>query len=173
MILEATFGQELLTQSDGALTYSAEVSTSVTKDESVTIEIFTGRWEVFNDPLLDRRLIPDDPVQRQGLRVTLLISTWFTQVIHGYEIMNMKISYQKLKQYYDEEIGDPDGCITLCYGAFVGPTKFFSCFNITKAEIDKASDYGTFKWVLENLKTAFILDMVILPIVFLLGTFGK
>ena len=92
----------------------------------------------------------------------LLISTWFTQVIHGYEIMNMKISYQKLKQYYDEEIGDPDGYITLCYGAIVGPFK-----------IDKTSDYGTFKCVLENLKTVFILDMVILPIIFLLGTFGK
>ena len=109
VILEATFGQELLTQNNGALTYPAEVSTSVTADESVTIEIFTGCWEVFNDPLLDRRLIPDDPVQREGLGVTLLFSTWFTQVIHGYEIMNMKISYQKLKQYYDEEIGDPDG----------------------------------------------------------------
>ena len=164
VILEDTFGQELLTQSDG---------TSVTADESVSIEIFTGRWEVFTDPLLDRRLIPDDPVQREGLGVALLISTWFTQVIHGYEIMNMKISYQKLKQYYDEEIGDPDGYITLCYGAIVGPFKFFSCFKIRKAEIDKASDYGTFKCVLENLKTVFILDMVILPIIFLLGTFGK
>ena len=85
----------------------------------------------------------------------------------------MKISYQKLKQYYDEEIGDPDGYITLCYGAIVGPFKIFSCFNITKAEIDKTSDYGTFKCVLENLKTVFILDTVILPIKFLLGTFGK
>ena len=173
VILEATFGQELLTQSDGALTYTAEVSTSLTTHESVTMEIFTGRWEVFNDPLLDRRLIPDDPAQREGLRVTLLCSAWFTQVIQGYDVINMKLNNQKLKHYYYEEIRDPDGYITLCYGAIVGPFKVFSCFNMTKAEIDKASDYGTFKWVLENFKTPFILEMVILPIIFLLGTFGR
>ena len=40
----------------------------------------------------------------------------------------MKISYQKLKQYYDEEIRDPDGYITLCYGAIVGPFKNFFVF---------------------------------------------
>lgn len=141
--------------------------------ETVTQEIFTGRWEVFNDPLLDRRLIPDDPAQREGLRVMLLVSTWFTQVIHGYDVINMKLNYQKLMHYYYQEFGNVDGYITLCYGAMVGPFKIFSCLNITKEQIDANDDYGTFQWVWENLKAAFLVDIIIMPLIFLIGIFGE
>ena len=139
VIFVVIFGQESSMQN---------ISTTM---ETVTREMFTGRWEVFNDPLLDPRLIPDDPEQREGLRVMLLCSNWYSTVIFGYDVINMDLSYQKLMQYYYKEFGNTDGYLTLCYGAMVGTYKSFACFNVTKAEIDANDDYGTFQWVFENL----------------------
>ena len=141
--------------------------------DTVTRESFTGRYEVFNDPLLDHRLIPDDPAEREGLRVMLLVSNWYSTVIFGYDVINMDLNYQKLMQYYYKEFGNTDGYITLCYGAMVGTYKSFNCFNVTKAEIDANDDYGTFRWVFENAKTAFLSDIIIMPLIFFIGIFGK
>ena len=139
-----------------------------TSFETTTREMFTGRWEVFNDPLLDPRLIPDDPVEREGLRTVLLNSNWFDNK----GITQLKINYQKLRTYFYTEHEQKDGYLTLCGGATVGSWIFFTCWNLTKEDIDRYDDYGTFKFIIEKNKAAFYCDMVILPVICLLGVTG-
>ena len=141
---------------------------STTSFESTTKEVFSGRWEVFNDPLLDPRLIPDDPVEREGLRTVLLNSNWFDN--NG--ITQPKLDYQKLQTYYYTEHKQKDGFLLLCGGATVGSWIFFTCWNMTKEQIDKFDDYGTLKFIMESNKAAFYSDIVILPIICLLGVTG-
>ena len=164
------YGSVIFAVNFGQVSSMLNISTTM---ETVTREIFTGRWEVFNDPLLDPKLIPDDPDQREGLRVMLLCSTLYSTVISGYDVISMKIDYHRLMEYYYKEYNNTGGYITLCYGAMRGTNKYFSCVNITKAEIDAHDDYGTFNWVLENLRTAFISDIIMMPLIFLIGIFGK
>ncbi len=51
--------------------------TSAPPAETTTARpVFTGRWAVFNDPLLPLSMIPDDPAQREGLRVGMVLGVW-------------------------------------------------------------------------------------------------
>ena len=141
--------------------------------QQTTREIFTGRWAVFNDPLLDHRLIPDDPVNREGLRIALLVSTWTTREIGIYKVPTLAVDFEKLMRYYYTEHEEKDGYIPLCIGGVIGPSVELYCWNSTKEDVDKYAKYRTFEFVLENTKEAFISDMVVLPLVFILGVFGK
>ena len=136
--------------------------------ETTTREVFTGRWEVFNDPMLDPRLIPDDPMEREGLRTLLLVSAWYDD--NG--ITMMKLDFHKLMLYYYNEYQQKDDILTHCGGAMIGSVKVFFCWNETKDTIDKTDSFGTFEYIMENTKEAFVSDMVILPIIWLIGTVG-
>ena len=137
--------------------------------EPTTREIFTGKWEVFNDPMLDPRLIPDDPMERELLRIMLLVSTWYED--NG--IIYMKVNYKKASRYYYNEHEEKGGFLTLCAGTMVGSWKFFTCWNLTKEEIDRYNNFGTFKYITDNkIKVAFFTDMVLLPIICVLGLIG-
>ena len=102
-----------------------------------------------------------------------MCSTLYSTVISGYDVIGMKIDYHKLMEYYYKEYGNTDGYIALCYGGMFGTLKYFSCVNLTKAEIDAHDDYGTFNLILENLKIAFLSDIIIMQFIFLVGIFGE
>ena len=170
-ILDAVLGQEisLINQSLFSTKSFPPVKEIITTSfETTTREVFTGRWEVFNDPLLDPRLISDDPVEREGLRTLLLNSNWFD----NNDIIQMTIDYQKVRTYFYTEHEQKDGYLTLCGGAMFGSDRFFTCWNMTKEDIDKYDTYGTFKFIVENNIVAFVSDMVILLIVGTLGLIG-
>ena len=151
-----------------------DTNTSTAEAELITREVFTGKRSVFNDPMLDPRLIPDDPVEREGLRVALLVSTWRPLDLGEFKINIMKINHEKLMQYYYSEYGAQNGYITLCAGYLMpGDTKDLFCYNVTQKELDKYATYQTFDFIMENVKEAFLTDMVVLPLVFIFGIFGK
>ena len=57
------FGQSSESQTNSFIPLSSESlqhNTNISTTEVMTREVFTGRWSVFNDPMLDPRLIPDD-----------------------------------------------------------------------------------------------------------------
>ena len=141
---------------------------STTSFEATTREVFSGKWEVFNDPMLDPRLIPDDPMEREGLKTMLLVSNWFDN--NG--VIQMKVDYQKVMRYYYTEHEEKDGFLTLCGGTMIGSWRLLICFNLTKEEIDKFDNYGTLEYILENNKEAFLSDMILLPIIGLVGVIG-
>ena len=171
-ILYVVLGQEIsiinqLLFSTKSLPPVNEIMTS--SFETPTREIFTGRWEVFNDPLLDPRLIPDDPVEREGLRTMLLVSNWYDD--NG--IITMKIDYHKVMLYYYNEHQQKDDILRLCGGTMIGSQKVFLCWNYTKNQIDKRDSYGTFEYIMANTKETFLLDTILFPIICLTGTIGK
>ena len=53
--------------------------------------IYTGRWSVFNDPNLDQSIRPDDEVQREALRVGLLVTYWTYRKIGSSTLFGGKI----------------------------------------------------------------------------------
>ena len=179
VLFSNSFGQDIYTQTVDLLsTFSLDsipqiTGLSTTETEMQTREVFTGRWSVFNDPMLDPRLIPDDPEQREGLRVTLLVSTWAPYDLDGNIAYIIKVNKQKLKEYYYREHRAKDGYITLCTGVMCGSHKIFICYNTSQEKIDKYATYQTFDFVMENLKEAFLTDMIIMPLVFIFGVFGK
>ena len=124
---------------------------------------------MFNDPKLDPRLIPDDPVEGEGLRVMLLVSTWAPYEVDGHKTYVMKVNKQKLMQYYYSEHGAKNGYITLCSGVMRGSQKIFFCYNTSQEELDKYATYQTFDFVMENVKEAFLTDMITMPLVFIFG----
>ena len=128
---------------------------------------------MFNDPMLDPRLIPDDPVEREALRVILLVSTWAPFELDGHKTYIMKVNHQKLMEYYYGEHGAKSGYITLCGGVMLGPQKVFICYNTSQEGLDKYAKYQTFDFVMENIKEAFLTDVIIMPLVFIFGVFGK
>ena len=133
-------------------------------------EMFTGKWEVFNDPMLDPHLIPDDPMEREGLRIMLLVST-----LHDNNgRIEMKLNYQKVSRYYYNEHEQKGGFLTLCAGTMVGSLRVFFCWNLTKEDIEKYDNFGSLEFITENdFKVAFFTDMVLLPIICVLGLIGK
>ena len=139
-----------------------------TSIQSTTREVFTGKWEVFNDPFLDPRIIPDDPMEREWLRNTLLVSTWY----NNKGIMQLKIDYQEVLRYYYTEHNQKDGMLRFCTGAMIGSSRIFVCWNMTKEDIDKHDTYGTLQFLIDTNGEAFYSDMVILPIVCIIGVTG-
>lgn len=161
-----------LSESDINVTSSEFLNTTITVEAS-TREVFTGRWAVFNDPNLHPSLIPDSLEEREGLRVVLLVSSWTTITYGGYTAPMMKINHEKLMRYYYTEHQEKNGYITLCAGLVAGPHRSFFCYNQTKQAIDKYAKYQTFDFVWENSKEAFLSDMIILPVIFVIGSIGK
>ena len=68
---------------------------STTEPQEISTEksrhIYTGRWSVFNDPNLDQSIIPDDEVQREALRVGLLVTYWTYRKIGSSTLFGGKI----------------------------------------------------------------------------------
>ena len=119
--------------------------------------------------MLDPRLIPDDPMEREGLRTLLLVSNWYDD--NG--IITMKLDYHKVMLYYYNEHQQKDDILRLCGGTMIDSLKVFFCWNFTKDHIDKSDSYGTFEYIMENTKETFLLDTILLPIICLTGTIGK
>ena len=87
-------------------TTAYQPNVTILEGQQTTREVFTGRWAVFNDPRVHPRLIPDDPVEREGLRVVLLVSTWITDNVGGYKTYALKMNHDKLMRYYYTEHGE-------------------------------------------------------------------
>ena len=106
--------------------------------------------------------------------MSVLCSTWHPMVYNGFPTITMKLNHEKVMRYYYTEYGQREVYLTMCFGLMTAPnTKFFTCFNSTKEAIDKYATYQTFDYIMENLKEAFISDLVIMPLIFILGIFGK
>ena len=135
--------------------------------------MYTGRWSVFNDPNLDQSIIPDDEYEREGLRVGLLVSDWIYAEVESQLYFGAKMDNLKLITYYHTHHVNQSQPLLVCQPIqFVGSPQFYFCGSETKESIDELDSRGSFAYILKYQREEFLVDIVILPLVMLIGIFG-
>ena len=135
--------------------------------------VYTGRWSVFNDPNLDQSIIPDDEDQREGLRVGLLVAEWGYLNLGGSLWYGVIMDNSKLVTYYHTYHVNQSEPFLVCQPVqLVGTPQFYFCSSYTKEEIDKMDNKGTFQYIWKFQREDFLCDIIILPLISLIGIFG-
>ena len=128
---------------------------------------------MFNDPNLDQSIIPDDEVQREGLRVGLLVSDWGYRKVGSLTIFGTILDNSKLvTYYYTQHVNINQPLFTCRPLQYEGSPQFIYCLSYTKERIEKLDFRGTFQYIWEFQRDKFLVDIVILPLVSLIGIFG-
>ena len=135
--------------------------------------VYTGRWSVFNDPSLDQSIIPDDEDQREGLRVGLLVTYWTYRKIGSSTLFVGKIDESKLITYYYTHHVNQSEPLLVCQPLqIIGLPMSTLCTTYNKERIDRLDYRGTFKYIWEFEREKFIVDIIVFPLVVILGIFG-
>ena len=129
---------------------------------------------MFNDPNLDQSIIPDDEYQREGLRVGLLVSDWNYAEVESNLMFGTTLDNWKLITYYHTNHGNQSQPLLFCQPLqFVGSPQFYFCTSYTKDDIDRLDNRGSFAYIWKYQREEFLADIVILPLVMLIGIFGE
>ena len=135
--------------------------------------VYTGRWSVFNDPNLDQSIIPDDEDKREGLRVGLLVSDWIYRKIGNSLVLGAQLDHAKLVTYYHTHHGNQSEPLLVCQPIqTISMLQFFFCDGYTKEDIDLFDNRGTFQYIWKFERGEFLPDIIILPLISLIGIFG-
>ena len=135
--------------------------------------VYTGRWSVFNDPNLDQSIIPDDEDKREELRVGLLVSDWGYKQIGDLLWYGLIMNPIKLVTYYHTHHVNQSEPLLVCTPIQrVGTPQFIFCSPYTKEDMDIYDTQGTFQYIWKIEREHFLPDIIMLPLISIVGMFG-
>ena len=128
---------------------------------------------MFNDPNLDQSIIPDDEDQREGLRVGLLVSDWGYRKVGSSSFYGVIVDNIRLVTYYHLHHHNQSEPFLVCQPLqLVGTPQIFFCTPYTKEDMDRIDSQGTFQYIWDFEREDFLTDIILLPLVALIGIFG-
>ena len=136
--------------------------------------VYYGKWSVFNDPKFDQRSIPEDEKEKEALRIGLLLTYWVPLKRGNFTGIGGKLNVEKLVTYYHTEHTNHSIPLRICYPVqYSGLPSFYFCEDFSEESIKQYDSRGTFQYIWRYRREEFIFNIVVLPIISLIGVFGK